>query len=193
MNKQEPKKQEPRSFTTLMGKLFLTPKQRKLLTKWGLFSLVFLLLQVLQDALFSRTEIFGGCPDIVPAYLLLVCFTQETGSGAAFLLGACVFRCLCGTVMGSVSLAVLVFGAVAFCALRHTSLWGKTAPTFLCTFAVLGIHQLLLFFLGIFLGHTLWSRLGAALGGLLGQFIAVPVFYPLTMAIGRIGGKVWND
>ncbi len=193
MNERQIIKTEQGDGTTLVGKLFLTPTQRKLLLKWGLFALSFLLLQVLQDVVFSRTKLLGGCPDIVPAWLLLVCFTQNTAPGALFVLGCCTFRCLCGAALGPVSLGVLVFAGIFLSALRSTSLWGQVRSLFFCCWAALLAHQLLLFALGVFLGHTTMGKLLSALGGCLGAWLAVPVLYPVAQAIGKIGGQVWKE
>lgn len=193
MNERQIIKTEQGDGTTLVGKLFLTPTQRKILTKWGLFTLTFLLLQVFQDVVFSRIKILGGCPDIVPAWLLLVCFTQNTAPGAMFVLGCCAFRCLCGAALGPVSLGVLVFAGIFLSALRRTSLWGDVRSVFFCCWAALLGHQLLLFGLGVFLGHTTMGKLLPALGGCLGAWLAVPVLYPVARGIGKIGGQVWKE
>ena len=104
MNKRLLSKLEQGEGTTLMGKLFLTPRQRQTVLKWFLFSLVYLALQVLQDVVFSRVQVLGGCPDLVPGYLLLVCLTQGPGSGGCLLSwlgcsgaypGRCWGRCPC--------------------------------------------------------------------------------------------------
>ena len=107
MNKRLLSKLEQGEGTTLMGKLFLTPRQRQTVLKWFLFSLVYLALQVLQDVVFSRVQVLGGCPDLVPGYLLLVCLTQGPGSGGLFALLAGVFRCLSGAVLGPVCMLVV--------------------------------------------------------------------------------------
>lgn len=104
MNKRLLSKLEQGEGTTLMGKLFLTRRQRQVILKWFLFSLVYLVLQVMQDVLFSRIQIWGGCPDLVPGYLLLVCLMQGPGSGGCLpswqgcsgaYPGQCWGRCLC--------------------------------------------------------------------------------------------------
>ncbi len=193
MNQRQIIKIEQGEGTTLVGKLFLTPKQRKLLIKWGLLSLSFLFLQVLQDVVFSQVRIFGGCPDIVPAWLLLVCLTQNADAGALYVLGCCTFRCLCGVALGPVSLAALVFSGVILSAMRRSNLWGEVRSVLVCCWMALLAHQLLLFGLGIFLGHTAWTKLLDALGGCLGAWIAVPVLYPAARALGKIGGQGWNE
>lgn len=174
------------------AKLYIPPGRRRILLKWLLFSLTFLLLQVLQDVVFSRISIWGGCPDLVPVYLLLVCMTQELGSGALFMLCAGVFRALCGAVLGPVSLLVLVCSGVGLSLLREEHLWGRVRATFLCTALCLLLHQGALFGMGLFLGYTSLPRLPSALGGLLGMLVAMFPLYPLVRAIGKIGGNPWK-
>ena len=174
------------------AKLYMPPAQRRILLKWLLFTLSFLLLQVLQDVVFSRITIFGGCPDVVPVYLLLVCMTQELGSGALFVLCTGAFRALCGAVLGPVSLLVLVVSGVGMSLLRGEHLWGRVRATFLCTGVCLALHQGVIFALGLFLGYTHMGRLPAALGGLLGMLLVGFALYPLVRLIGKIGGTQWK-
>lgn len=51
MNKRLLTKLEQGEGTTFIGKLFLTHRQRMVILKWFLFSLTYLVLQVLQDVL----------------------------------------------------------------------------------------------------------------------------------------------
>ena len=178
--------------TTLVGKLYLTKAQRGTLLKWVVFSLTFLLLQVIQDVILSRLTIFGGCADVVPALLLLVCMLQEPASGLLFVLICSLVRALSGVVMGSVSLALLVFLGLLLCALRKNHLWGEFRSVVLCCWLGLICHSGVLFLLGIFLTRTTWDRYMTSLGGLLGSMIAVLIFYPLVRAIGKIGGSSWK-
>lgn len=178
--------------TTLLGKLLLTRQQRMTLLKWTVFTLSFLLLQIVQDVIFSRVTIFGGCADIVPTFLLLVYLLQETSAGALFVMLCCVFRSLCGVTLGPVSLAVLVFSGAVLSALRKNHLWGEVRSVILCCWVGILLHTAVVFFLGVFLGHTTLSRYPETLGGLLGSAVAVVVLYPLVRAIGKIGGSTWK-
>ena len=129
MNKRLLSKLEQGEGTTLMGKLFLTRRQRQVILKWFLFSLVYLVLQVMQDVLFSRIQIWGGCPDLVPGYLLLVCLMQGPGSGGLFALLAGVFRSLSGAVLGPVSLLVTTCaGAVSYTHLAQAPVFRAFSP-----------------------------------------------------------------
>ena len=186
MNRRILSRLEQGEGTTLLGKLFLTDRQRRTLLKWLLYSGVYLLLQVLQDVIFSGVRIFGGCPDLVPGYLLLVCLLQSPAAGSVFVLCASVFRCLSGAVLGHVSIVILVFSGVLLSALR------RVRSVILCACAGVVMHQVLLFALGLFLGSTSLYWWPACLGGCLGACVAVAVLYPLVRAIGKIGGDTWN-
>lgn len=198
MNRQKKRKKnmlsrlEQGQGTTLMGKLFLTKTQREILLKWTVFTLIFLLLQVLQDVIFSRIHIFGGCVDVVPALLLLVCLLQEPASGLLFVMICSLVRALSGVVLGPVSLAVLVFMGAALCALRKNHLWGEFRAVVLCCWLGLGFHSAVLFLLGVFLTKTTWSRYLPTLGGLFGSMVAALILYPLVRVVGKIGGASWK-
>ena len=193
MNKRLLSKLEQGEGTTLMGKLFLTPRQRQTVLKWFLFSLVYLALQVLQDVVFSRVQVLGGCPDLVPGYLLLVCLTQGPGSGGLFALLPGVFRCLSGAVLGPVSLLVVTCSGVLLSAFRGGYLQRRFWPVMLCAWAGVLLHQGLMFSLGLFLGSTAAGRWMEALGGGLGTCLACCALYPLVLALGKIGGETWKE
>ena len=193
MNKRLLSKLEQGEGTTLMGKLFLTRRQRQVILKWCLFSLVYLVLQVMQDVLFSRIQIWGGCPDLVPGYLLLVCLMQGPGSGGLFALLAGVFRSLSGAVLGPVSLLVTTCAGVLLSAFRGGYLQRRFWSVMLCVWAGIFLHQGLLFALGLFLGSTSAGHWLGVLGGSLGTGLACCALYPLALALGRIGGEPWNE
>jgi hypothetical protein len=63
----------------------------------------------------------------------------------------------------------------------------------LCTAAAVVCYQLAVFFIGLFLELTTLGRLPGFLitAGL--SLLAVPALYPVTLAIGKIGGEVWKE
>jgi len=193
LNKRVLSKLEQGEGTTLAGKLFLTRLQRKILLKWLLLGAGYLLLQVLQDVVFSRIQIFGGCPDLVPGYLLLVCILQGPGSGGLFVLCAGVFRSLSGAVLGPVSIVILTFSGVLLSVFRRAYLRRQFWAEMLCCCIGLVLHQGLLFCLGLFLGTTSPKYWGPLLGGTLGACLACALFYLPVRAMGRIGGSPWNE
>lgn len=193
MNKRVLSKLEQGEGNTLLGRLLLTHRQRLVVLKWVLIGLVYLLLQVLQDVIFSRIRIFGGCPDVTPAYLLLVCVLLEPTSGGLFVLCASVFRSLAGAVLGPVSVAALTVGGIFLSILRRARLRRQFWAELLCCWLSLLLHQFILFGLGLFLGSTTPEYWTAALGGLFGAWAACVLLYPLVKAMGRIGGDSWNE
>ena len=193
MNKRVLTKLEQGEETTLLGKLLLTRRQRQVVLKWLLLSAGYLLLQVLQDVVFSRVRILGGCPDLVPGYLLLVCLLQGPGSGGLFALCAGVLRCLSGAVLGPVSLVILTFSGILLSIFRRACLRRQFWAELLCCWLGLAIHQGLLFGLGLFLGSTAPERWVACLGGTLGACLAAALLYLPVKAMGSIGGSQWNE
>ena len=193
MNKRLLTKLEQGEGTTVIGKLFLTHRQRMVILKWFLFSLTYLVLQVLQDVLFSRVRILGGCPDLVPGYLLLVCLMQGPAAGGLFALCAGVFRSLAGAVLGPVSMLVVTCAGIFLSAFRSGYLQRRFWSVMLCAWAGILLHQGILFSLGVFLGSTVPGRWLSTLGGGLGACLACCALYPLASALGRIGGPSWKE
>ena len=54
-------------------------------------------------------------------------------------------------------------------------------------------YELLLFGIGLFLKHTASQWLMAAVFTALLTLVALPVFYPIARAIGKIGGETWKE
>ena len=57
-------------------KLRLTPLQRKSVLKWLLYSAVCVAGLVLQDSMLARLRLFGGCFDVTPALIVLICVLE---------------------------------------------------------------------------------------------------------------------
>ena len=86
MNKRRLSKLEQGQGTTVFGRLLLTRRQCRNLLKWVLLALGYLAVQVLQDVAISRVRLFGGCPDVTVAYLLLACVLLDPDRGGLFAL-----------------------------------------------------------------------------------------------------------
>lgn len=193
MNKRLLSKLETGERATIAGKLFLTASQRQILLKWVLFSLVYLVLQVAQDVIFSRMRIFGGVPDVVPGFLLLVCMLQGPVSGGLFSLVCGVFRTLSGAVLGPVSLVMVTGAGILLTILRKAYLWRELLPTLACCALGMLLNQLAVFGIGLFLGVTSSQYFGASMGGLAGELAAMLALYPLVRSLGQIGGNPWRE
>lgn len=193
LNKKMLRQLEQGRRTTLLGRLYLTATQRKTLLKWTLYSLFYLLMQVLQDVIFCRIRFLGAPPDVVPGCLLLICMLEQPASGGVFVLCASLFRCLTGVDLGAFTLAFLVFGGIFLSAFRRTYLVRRYSTTIMaCCFGT-AAHQLCLFLLGRFLGRTTFARLPALLGGLALTCLSLMVFYFPLYAISKIGGNPWSE
>ena len=65
--------QPDKPHSGFFGKLYLTKKQRKVLTKWVLYSLVLLALSLLQDVMLCHVRLFGATTDLIPCGIFLIC------------------------------------------------------------------------------------------------------------------------
>ena len=185
--------QEAAEGTSLMGKLYITKQQRKNILRWALSFLVFFLVLVCQDVIFSRITVFGAVINFVPAVILLISLTAGVESGCVFALCASLFWSFSGAVLGSVSIFLLTAEAAFLGALRQSSFPKNWTSIMLCCFVGLLLHELLRFFLALFLGYTPWAFWYQALITSFLSFWSCPVLYPLIRAIGRIGGSQWNE
>lgn len=193
MNKRIVSKLEQGEGTTLVGKLFLTVHQRQVLLKWVLMSLCYILLQVLQDVIFSRFRLLGGCPDVVPGFLLLVCMLQGPVSGGLFSLCCCVFRNLSGAVLGPVTIVMVAGGGMLLSIFRKAYLWRELIPTLACCVFGIFMNQAAIFGMGLFLKLTAPEQWVSAFGGFLGSTVMMILLYPLVRAVGQIGGNPWRE
>lgn len=187
--KYEFKPDKPR--TGLLGKLFLTPQQRRNLLKWALYALVLVALSVIQDVLLSRVRIFGATTELVPCGIFLICILEGTEKGSIFALISSLLYLFSGAAAGIYTVVLITVLAVLVTALRQAYLQKGFFAGLLCTALATVSYQLLTFIIGLFLGLTLWSRLGVFLLTALWSIVVSPVLYPIFLAIG--GGNVWNE
>ena len=177
MNKRRLSKLEQGQGTTVFCRLFLTRRQCRNLLKWVLLALGYLAVQVLQDVAISRVRLFGGCPDVTVAYLLLACVLLGPDRGGLFALCAGVFRSLSGVFLS---------------AFRRAYLRRRFRTELLCCWLGLAVHKAVVYGLGLFLGYTALARWPSAVGGLVGEMAACALLYPVVNATGNLGGEPWN-
>ena len=84
--KSEFKPDKPRS--SWLSKLYVTPKQRRAIAKWVLYSLIVLVLSLLQDVVLCRYRLFGATTELIPCAIFLICVVQGLESGSVFALVA---------------------------------------------------------------------------------------------------------
>ena len=158
----------------------------KKLIMWVLYSALFLLVMLLQTAVFGRTRFFGVKLSLVP--VVLVCISVFVGheAGGLFCLIAAFVWYLSGADDGSIGILTLTvcgIGAGFAC----TQFSRRFLPTMgLCLLALL-IHEGAVFFLRYYLG-TAEAGLGVWVLKMAVLSLPVwPVFYLSAKAIGKVG------
>ena len=177
----------------LAQRLYMTPQQQRKYLKWILFTVLSVLLLVLQDVLFSRCSLYGATVDLVPCVLLMICVLQGAeGGGVVLLLGALVFW-FSGSAPGVyVILLIPVLGTVA-AAFRQAYLRKGFRTTLMCTGAAVALYEIISFLAGILLGVTRFGRWWVILltAGL--SVLTLPVIFPFVRGIAKIGGDSWKE
>lgn len=176
-----------------LSRLYVTRSQRLKVLKWALFSLVGLLLLVLQDVIFSRIHILDATTDLVPGVLLLVCVLRGPESGGMFTLAGALVYYLSGSSPGAGVILVLTLLGMAAAAFRESFLRKGFSSALLCAGVALLLYEMIIFIMGLFLGLTIAPRVGVfALTGVL-TVAATAALYPLLLAIDKIGGETWKE
>ena len=177
----------------LLNRLYLTKLQRLSFLKWLLYSLVVLILSVLQDVVLCDLYVWGGTTDLVPCAILMVCVLEGTDNGSLFCLITALVYLFSGSSPGYhilVLLPVLGVGASVF---RESLLRKGFSATVLCSGAALILYELVCFGMALFLNLTHTGRFTVTLitWGL--SFAVMPLLYPLLASIGKIGGQTWKE
>ena len=189
--KHEFKPDKPRSG--IFSKLFLTQKQRKALLKWVLYSLVLLALSVLQDVILCRFRLFGATTELVPCGIFLICVLEGLERGSVFSLCASCGYLFSGTAAGYYSIVFITALSVGVTWLRQSFLRKGFSAAMLCTAWAMLVYEMLVFFIGLFLGMTTLGRIGPFCLTALMTLAAAPALYPVVNAISTIGGEVWKE
>ncbi len=175
------------------SKLFLTQKQRKTLLKWLLYALVLLALSVLQDVLLCRVRIFGATTELVICGIFLICLAEGVESGSVFALIASGLYLFSGTAAGIYSIVFITFLAVAVTYFRQAYLKKGFLAVMLCAIFAITVYEMLVFFIGAFLGMTTLSRIGGFFTTAMLTNLTAPLLYPVIRSISTIGGQAWKE
>ena len=176
-----------------LKKLYLTPKQRKRLLKWGMVSLVLLVLSLLQDVVLSQVSIYGATFSLVPCGILLCAMFFDPETAAVFSLTASTLYYFSGTAPGVYTIALLTVLSTLLSIFRLGYLQRCFSALFLCAAVGMIGYQLLIFSIGCFLEQTILARFGVFMlcGGL--SVAVMPLLYPLFAAVTNIGGETWKE
>ena len=179
--------------TGQLNKLWPTPKQQLRALCWLLYGAVSLMGLILQDVLLYRVNIWGGCTDVVPCIVLMVAVMQGAESGSVFALLLSVLYYFSGSSAGFYVIPLLTAVAVFVAIFRQAFLRQGFWALLLCSAMGMVLYELILFGVSLFLKLTVMHRAGAALTTAMLSLLAVPILYPVLLAIGKLGGDTWRE
>ncbi len=176
-----------------LSRLYLTARQRRGILQWLLYGAVILGLSLLQDVLMCRVRIFGSTTDLVSSGILLLCMMLQPDTGAVFGLVSSVLFFFSGSAPGPYAIVFLTGLGVLLNIFRYSYLRKGFGSAMLCAGSAVMLYEILVFCVGLFLGHTTVARFGAfcMTGGL--SAAVMPLLYPLFVSIGKIGGESWKE
>lgn len=176
-----------------VGKLMLTPKQRKSVLKWLLYSLVCVAGLVLQDSMLARLRLLGGGFEPAPALIILICVLEGCDRGALFaLLGSMVYV-FAGTGPDHWGIALLTLAAVLAAAFRQSYLRRGPGSDLICVGGAMVLYELCVFGVGLYLQLTYPARWSAFVMTALVSTLAAGTLYRPLKHIGTIGGNEWKE
>jgi hypothetical protein len=147
----------------------------------------------LQDVLLYRVNILGGCTDVVPCIVIMVAVMQGAESGSVFALLLSLMYYFSGSSAGFYVIPLLTAVAVFAAMFRQAFLRQGFFTLLLCSAMGMCLYELILFGVNLFMKLTVMDRAGAALMTAVLSLLAVPVLYPVLLAIGKLGGTTWKE
>ena len=174
-------------------KLRLTPLQRKSVLKWMLYSAVCVAGLVLQDSMLARLRLFGGCFDVTPALIVLICVLEGSENGSLFALLASMVYVFSGTGQGHYCIAMLTLAAVLATAFRQSYLRRGAGSDLLCVGGAMVLYEMAVFTAGVLQGLTYRARWGVFLMTAIISTLTAGAVYALLKYIGTIGGNAWKE
>ena len=177
----------------LLSKLYITPAQRRNILKWVLYSLVLLVLSLLQDVVLCKFRLFGATSELVPCAIVLICLLEGVQGGCVFTLLAALFYWFSGAALGPIAMVAITVLSIFVTMFRQSYLQKGFGAAMLCTVFTVVVYEMLLFVVGAFTGLTPWNRFGGFLitAGL--SLLSAPILYPILLSIASIGGETWKE
>lgn len=168
----------------------LTRRQWKSLLKWTFYSLLFLLVLVIQDVILAKHPLLEIKLHVVPLLIVCVCIREGPEGGGLFALLAALFWCLSGADYGNLSLAVVPIGSILAAVLCRAVLTVRFLPTLLSAFVISLLNETVIFVFKVVLtGLPLSNWPEILLPGLLLSMPALPLFYFAVKGIHKTGGQ----
>lgn len=176
-----------------LKKLYLTPIQRRNLLKWGLISLVLLVLSLLQDVVLCRVRIYGATFDMVACGILLCAMFFRPDTTVVFTLVSSTLYYFSGTAPGAYTIALLTGLGTLLCIFRCSYLQQRFSALFLCAGVGMIAYELAVFLIAWIVGITTAARFSAFfLCGVLSVAV-MPLLYPVFLWIRNVGGDTWKE
>ena len=176
-----------------VSKLLLTPKQRKSVLKWVLYSLVCVAGLVFQDSMLAGLRVFGGHFEVAPALIILICVLEGCDKGSLFaLLGSMVYV-FSGTGPGYWGILVLTLAAVLADVFRQSYLRRGAGSELICVGGAMVCYELAVFCAGLYLRLTYPGRWSVFVMTALVSTLTAGVLYRPLKHIGTIGGNEWKE
>ena len=176
-----------------LGKLLLTKKQSRGLLRWTLFGVVCMVGLLVQDVALYRLSYRGVCAEIMPCLIMMVAIMQGAESGCVFALVMSCLYYLSGSSPGAIVIPLITVPTTLVAIFRQGNLRQGIGAILFCAAVGMLMYELSVFGFGLFLELTITERLDAMVLTALMSLIAVPVAYPLFLAIGKIGGETWKE
>ena len=179
--------------TTILHKLYISPSQRKTILKWSLYSLMLVLISVIQDVMLSNVRVLGATTELVPCGIFLICILEGAEGGSVFTLLAAWIYLYTGTPAGPYCIVFITMLGIGMSIFRQTYLQRGFGSAVLCVSICMILYEMAVIGIGLFLGETYPYRVLGFLVTALGSVLAVPVLYPVFLRIQAIGGEIWRE
>ncbi len=176
-----------------LGRLLPTKKQRESLLRWTLYGLVCLVGSLLQDVVLCQMHIKGATTDIVPCLILMIAVLQDADSGSVFALIASCLYYFSGSAPGPYSIPLITGVSIFAVIFRQAYLRQGFFAVLLCAALGMGIYEMSIYGIGLFLGHTTVARAQVLAMTAVLTLAVVPVAYPVLRATQKIGGEPWKE
>lgn len=175
------------------SKLYLTQKQRKSLLKWLLYTLVLVVLSVLQDVLLCKLDIWGATTELVPCGIFLICLLEGSETGSVFALVASALYVFSGSAAGNYAIVFITAIAVFATFIRQSYLQKGFSAAIVCAFGGMLLYELAVFAIGLFFLRTYFGRIGVFVLTAVLTTAVVPILYPIFHSISKTGGEPWKE
>ena len=182
-----------RTEGALLARFLPTKKQRQKLLKWSLYSLLVLVLSLLQDVLLCKVRILGTTTDLVPCCIMLICMLEGAQRSSIFCVTAALFFVASGSSPGYYVMPAITLIAMVVTMFRQGYLRLSFGTVFACLAVAVFGYEMIVFAVQWISGRVLPERMTAfTLKAALSLAVA-PLLYPMAAAIEKIGGESWKE